>query len=379
MAPHKAESDKIPMLVSSIVSVVLLISGLYLIDDFGISKFTSSLLLPISRLILLITIGLVAGQIIESTGWTKSLAVLARPVFKFSNLGNLCSVTFTTALFSGVASNAMLLSFYKDDKISKKQLYLTNLINQLPAYFLHLPSTVFVIIPLTGLAGFLYFILTLAATILRTFIFIAYGHIKLQPPNPDKRDKCVNEIISCQKNAGNNLLLTNDEQPPSGDLNNVSATKGKQSKGIWHEIRGKMPDRIINICVYVIPIYISIFVINSMGFFDKARQFLAEYITIAFLPVEALSVVILSFFAEFTSGFASAGALKSAGLLTTKQTVLALIIGNIVAFPIRTLRHQLPRYIGIFSPKMGTELLLLGQGFRIISLVIVGIIYLYIF
>jgi hypothetical protein len=55
-----------------------------------------------------------------------------------------------------------------------------------------------------------------------------------------------------------------------------------------------------------------------------------------------------------------------------------LLIGNILAFPVRALRHQLPRYIGIFSPKMGTQLLLLGQGFRVSSIVLVGLIYYFI-
>ena len=86
-------------------------------------------------------------------------------------------------------------------------------------------------------------------------------------------------------------------------------------------------------------------------------------------------MIILSFAAEFTSGFAAAGALLDAGVLTIKQTVLALLIGNILAFPVRALRHQLPRYIGIFSPKMGTEILLMGQGFRICSLILVGMTY----
>lgn len=351
MAPHKSKTTYTPALISSAISISLLAAGIYLIDGFGIHQVFSKLALPILRLILVIFIGLITGQIIEETGWTKSLSVLARPIFKYSNLGNLCSVTFTTSLFSGVASNAMLLNYYKDEKINKSQLYLTNLINQLPAYFLHLPSTVFIVIPLTGWAGVLYFIITLAATILRTFGFLVFGHIKL-PAIP---------------------YGISPEVPLS------SAVKDKTSKGLWNEIKRKTPERIMNISIYVIPIYISVFVINSFGFFDTARQFLAEYITTAFLPIEALSVVVLSFFAEFTSGFASAGALQGAGLLTTKQTALALLIGNIIAFPIRTIRHQLPRYIGIFSPKMGTELLLMGQGFRILSLIIVGIIYFYIF
>ena len=113
----------------------------------------------------------------------------------------------------------------------------------------------------------------------------------------------------------------------------------------------------------------------GMGFFSLARSWLAGYVVTIFVPVEALSFVVLSFAAEFTSGFAAAGALLDAGILTTKQTVIALLAGNIIAFPIRALRHQLPRYIGIFSPKMGTQLLLMGQGFRVLSLMIVGYLY----
>jgi hypothetical protein len=55
--------------------------------------------------------------------------------------------------------------------------------------------------------------------------------------------------------------------------------------------------------------------------------------------------------------------------------VIALLLGNIIAFPIRALRHQLPRYMGIFSPKMGLQLLLSGQVFRILSLVLMGTLY----
>jgi hypothetical protein len=96
-------------------------------------------------------------------------------------------------------------------------------------------------------------------------------------------------------------------------------------------------------------------------------------------PVEFLSLVVLSFAAEFTSGFAAAGALLQQGVLNTKQAVLALLIGNVVAFPIRALRHQLQRLMGIFTPKLGLQILLLGQGFRITSLVLVGTTYYMIF
>ena len=102
---------------------------------------------------------------------------------------------------------------------------------------------------------------------------------------------------------------------------------------------------------------------------------MSQYFAFEIMPMESLGVVILSFAAEFTSGFAAAGALLDAGVLSVKQTVIALLLGNVLAFPIRALRHQIPRYMGIFSPKMGLQLLLSGQFFRISSIIIVGILY----
>ena len=331
--------------VSAFLSAAMLLAGIYFVDSLGWEKIFRRLFQPLCRLMLFIGIGLAAGQIIEASGWTRRLGALAAPLFRFANLGTRCSAAFTTAFFSGAAANAMLLDFYKDGRITRKQLFLTNLINQLPAFFLHLPTTFFIVISLTGRAGLLYFALTLAAALLRTAAVALFGHLTLEPGKKE----------AAEKETGN---------------------EGKKNdRGGWASLREKLPARIARIAVFVVPIYIFMFVINAMGFFDLTRQWLSGHLVSAFVPVEALSMVILSFAAEFTSGFAAAGALLDAGVITVKQTVLALLTGNVIAFPIRAVRHQLPRYIGIFSPRMGTEILLLGQGLRVASLVLVGGVY----
>jgi len=119
----------------------------------------------------------------------------------------------------------------------------------------------------------------------------------------------------------------------------------------------------LRIGIFVVPIYTAVFVLNRLGLFTLARDWLADAVVTTFVPVESLSIVVLSFVAEFTSGFAAAGALMDAGMLTTQQTVLALLTGNVLAFPIRALRHQLPHYMGIYSPRMGAELLFFGAVF----------------
>ncbi len=350
MTHQEVKSDFKPLLVSFFISAAVLLAGFFLIEDLDAERAVSRLLWPLTRLMLFISIGLIAGQIIEATGWTNAFAALARPLFRFSNLGNHCSAAFTAAFFSGVSANAMLLDFYKEGKITRSQLFVSNFMNQLPAFFLHLPTTFFIVIPLTGWAGALYFLLTFAAVMLRTICLALFGHFGLS------------------KNA----VAADEQTTPK------MAAKAKKAAPIWPGIKQKFPRRIKKIVMYVVPIYILIFIINDMGFFKMARQWLSGYVATTFIPIEALSVVILSFTAEFTSGFAAAGAFLDAGILTVKQTAIALLIGNIIAFPIRALRHQLPRYIGIFSPKMGLQLLAMGQGFRIVSIIIVGIVYYYV-
>lgn len=344
MSRKKAKPTYRAVGISLAVSALLLIWGFQVINGLEFQQIGRKLFFPLTRLLFFICIGLAAGQIIEATGWTRALAALAMPAFRYGNLGPRCSAAFTTAFFSGVAANAMLLDFYKEGQISRQQLFLTNFVNQLPGFFLHLPTTFFIVIPLTGWAGGFYFILTFLAALFRTSIFLIYGHFRLPPETG-----------------------ANDPEK--------FTTPVRNKRSVWPEIKARLPRRLANIAVYVIPIYIAVFMFNKMGLFNAARLWMAEYVALTVMPVESLSVVILSFAAEFTSGFAAAGALMEAGILTTKQTVLALLIGNVVAFPIRALRHQLPHYMGIYSPKMGAQLLLMGQGFRVVSVLLVAVLF----
>lgn len=351
---RRAESPlPYPALAVSLIFSLLIVGwGCLALDGLTLHRLGTRLLWPLIRLLLFITLGLVVGQTIETLGWTRRLAVVAAPLFRFSRLGDHCSAAFTTAFFSGVAANAMLLEFYKEDIIHRRQLFLANLMNQVPAYFLHLPTTFFIVLPLTGRAGALYFLLTFVALLMRTCGILIFGRLCCRAPMPGRPD----------------LVSDPRRSRPTGKTADMLST-----------IRKRLPGRVVRIAVYVVPIYVLVFMINILGGFDAAREWLARFVVTSVLPVESLSVVILSFAAEFTSGFAAAGALLSSGVLTVQQTVIALLAGNIVAFPIRALRHQLPRYMGIFSPALGLQLLLLGQGLRVASLIVVGVAYYWLF
>ncbi len=346
MARHRSgKGGYLKLWVSLSVTAAMIVAGLVWMDGVTPLVVATRMGKPLLRLICFISMGLVVGQVIESTGWTRHLAKVAGPLFRFAGLGDRCSAAFTTAFVSGVASNAMLYGFYKDGSITRRQLFMANLLNQFPAYFLHLPTTFFIVIPLVGKAGLVYFGLTFAALMLRSTLLLIVGHLTL-----------------------------------SGERVGECSVDGKAptAKG-WHSVMEglatRFPKRVANIVTWVIPIYVAIFFVHRLGFFDFMNEALAHLAISKIMPVESLSVVVLGFTAEFSSGFAAAGALLDAGVLTVKQTALALVIGNIIAFPIRAVRHQLPRYAGIFSPVMGTQILLIGQCLRIFSLMTAGVLY----
>lgn len=319
-------------------------------DAMTLESSLSRLGLPLLRLMGFIVLGLVAGQVIEVMGWTRKVAVLAGPLFRYSRMGTHCSAAFTTAFISGIAANAMLLEFYEQKKISKLQLFLANYINQFPGFFLHLPTTVFIVLPLTRTAGVLYFVITFLATLFRTLFFLGVGRFFLAKPQEQTR-------------------------PPHEKTGEIASQGNPLGKTVLKTLQRRLPGRVVNILVWVLPIYTLVDILSVNGFFNYLNQTLSAHAVVNIMPVEALSVVLLSFAAEFTSGFAAAGALMNAGVLSIKQTVTALLLGNVLAFPIRALRHQLPHYMGIFSPKMGLQLLVSGQVFRVFSIIIMGALY----
>ena len=332
------------LFISLALSLCLLGWLFSLPGDQGSELFLSRLGWPLIRIMAFVGIGLILGEVIEATGWTRYLAWVAGPMFRFARLGPRCSAAFTSAFFSGVTANAMLMNAYSEGRISKEQLFLTNFINHLPAFFLHLPTTLFIILPLAGAAGGIYILLVLASILLRTVFFLTFSRARLS-----------------------------GEAEPAGAL--AEAPQKKAWPEVLQALRRKLPRRYGRIAQFVIPIYIGISLFKELGLFDVLRAWLSGSAATALMPVESLSLVVVAFLADYTSGFATAGALLDNEVLTIKQGVLALIAGQVLAFPLRALRHQLPRYLGIFSPKMGTQILLLGQISRVLSLIFVAGLY----
>lgn len=300
---------------------------------------------PLLRLLFFISIGLFAANLIESLNWTKKVSALSRPLIRSGNLPERVGAAFTMALFSGVAANTMLAESYNDGFLNKKELVLANLFNSLPTYFLHLPTVIVITLPLIKSAAFIYVGITFGAALLRTVTIVLIGRLIL-----DKPEVPVSLSIPARKVDEKSKILSKT----------------------WKRFKRRMR----KILVFTIPIYIIIFIMNRLDFFNYIEEIMAGYLQyVPWLSPQALGIITLHLAAELTAGLAAAGALLQEGVLTHREIILALLIGNVISSPVRAIRHQFPYYAGIFKPQLATELIIYNQCFRILSLIFVGSIY----
>jgi len=302
---------------------------------------------PLFRLIGFISLGLLFANFIESLNWTSKIAAVARPLIRMSHLSQTAGASFSMAMFSGVSANTMLSEAHDQGRISKKELILANLFNSLPTYFLHLPTVFFITAPLIKGAAFIYVGITLGAALLRTTSIIFFSRIFLDRPDTDRES-----------------ALPEQEE------------KKIDWQATWNKTWKRFKKRIRKIIRYTIPIYLLIFLMNRSGLFDSLESTMAD--ALGFLPwlsPQSMGIITLHIAAEFTAGLAAAGALLQEGTMGYREIILALIVGNVLSSPLRAIRHQFPYYAGIFKPKLATELIIYNQLFRIVSLILVSLVY----
>ncbi|MFK4763695.1 hypothetical protein ACI3L3_02805 [Desulfobaculum sp. SPO524] len=301
---------------------------------------------PLCRLIFYISLGLMIGNLIEALNWTRAVARVAEPITRIARLKDVTGASFSMAFFSGIAANTMLAEAHEKGTLSDKELMISNLFNSLPTYFLHMPTLFFITVPFIGSAAVVYVSLTLGAAFLRTAFIILLGRLVLPPLPPG----CVTCRLDEQRSAGWREAL----------------------KKTWSRFK----KRIRKILRITVPIYIAIYLLNRYGAFGVFEDFLAEHVSFfSWLPTEALSIVVFHVAAEFTAGLATAGALIQEGALTTREIVLALVLGNVLSSPMRAFRHQFPYYAGIFKPRIALRLIAANQTLRVVSIITTGTLY----
>ncbi|MEN8139861.1 MAG: hypothetical protein ABFR97_01405 [Thermodesulfobacteriota bacterium] len=295
------------------------------------------------RIVVFVSLGLVVANLIEALSWTRQLALVSRPLIRWGRLSDMAGASFSMAFVSGVAANAMLAEGYAKGEMSRVELVLANIFNSLPRFFLHLPTVFFLTVPFIGAGALIYVGLTFSAALLQTLAVVVVGRFFLQ--GGGSAEAVVPEI---------------------------EAPGWRQAcERSWQRLRHRLP-RVLR---YLVPVYLLFFFLSRYGIFAWLEEIMAGSRLLGWLPTQAMSIVILYVTTEFSAGLAAASAMLADNSLEMKEVVLALLLGNFLAAPVRVLRHQLPHYMGIFSPRMALGLVGCSQLSRGLTLLVVGLVY----
>ena len=337
--PAKKKSLWLPALAAALVTVLLGLARpveIWVFLEPGL--LTAKVLKPLARALLFISLGLTAAMFIEARGLSLRLGRLAAPLTNWARLPRTAAASFTLALVSAPAANGMLSEALDRRELSPRALAVANLLNgSWPTFIVHLPSTLAVAAAFAGRAGLAYTAVMFAAATLRLLGAAALGRLIL----------------------------------PAAEGASGPAAK-EEAPRTWREIRpglqARLRRRLAALVSVAAPVYYLITLASHFGFFAWLEGAAAGRFPDFFLPAQAAALVIFAFTSEFSSGFAAAGALIENSSLTVAQAAAALILGNIIATPIRVLRWQLGAYLGFFQVRLGLALIFFNQSFRVLSL-----------
>ncbi|HDD35545.1 MAG TPA: nucleoside recognition protein [Candidatus Desulfofervidus auxilii] len=283
--------------------------------------------------------GVILINFFISIGFLNRLTWIAKPLISFGHIRGECALSFITAFASPTAANTMLMELFRKGTISKKELFISSLINSFPAILTHGRTMLPIIIPLLGKIGLIYFSILVFIGFLKTTFTLIIAHFLLPSPFNASIEKRI---------------------PSHTSLFEAFKQSLKQSSFMLKRIM-----------VITIPITIFTFYLIHFGFFDFLSQSFKPIMQYIPLPTEALSIIAAQFGGHIAA-YTVASNLLVNGLINGREIILALLWGTVIT-SIVSLRYFIPYYWGIFGPRLGTQIMLLSNGTRQILIILTAL------
>lgn len=287
-----------------------------------------------------IILGVVVAEFIVAMKLMDKFVFLARPITSFAHLSEECGVSFITAFVSPLSANSMLIAFYSNGIITKQEMFIASMMSSFPAIIMHWRAMLPVLIPLLGFTGLLYFLILVLVGLLKTLLVMTFGRILLK-----KIDANFTNRIS-------------EERPPVKEAVKICLITSKGT--------------VKRILTMTIPTTFIVFILMGVGVFDILTSHLSGVTTYFPVPIAGLSIIAAQF-ANFVAAQTIAGNLLSTGVLTSKEIIITLLVGDVLSSISAMIRFLMPYYVGIFGPKIGMQILIIATAIR--TGITLGVIY----
>jgi hypothetical protein len=302
------------------------------------------------KIVPIIAIGIFVTGLAVNLGLMKRFDGLIRPLSAKSRISATSALSVITCAFSSTAAYSMLSEGLSSKRISEREVIATSLISSFPGILSHL-FTFFVpvVIPILGFTtGMIYVCLRGLVALLKTCLGIVLARLWLSDVSTMP--------IKSPSTQGHIHATTGDEKHP---LNDSAASTYRMLKRI------------------VPTMFATLFLVSvamELGLFQSFSSILRPITDTLGLESE-IALISATEIVNTYSGMVLAGSLLGEGMISTKGVLVALLLGNVISFSTRFVKHSLPLHVSLFGPKLGGKIVAInGVATFVIDVLLIAVL-----
>lgn len=295
----------------------------------------------IGSLIGLVALAAFIGGIAEIFRFHFALGKLFGGLARWAHLPEIISLSIPTALYSNAAANGMLVSSHAEGKITHSNLIAGGMMNSYLSFVSHSLRVAYPVIGAVGLPAICYFGWQMGFG----FLFIAgvlFLHRRKSPP-------AVPEAAA------------SGEAPAAG-----------RPSPEWRKFLRQTCLRVLalvfRMLCLTVPLMIGVEWLMKNGLFSWWEEHVPDWVNRIF-PAELMSIVAAQM-GGLVQAAGVAANLRSHGMVTSSQILLAMLVASAIGNPIRALRRNLPSAMGIFPTRDALTIVLVMQLSRMIGAIL---------
>ncbi len=303
------------------------------------------------KLFFIASSGCFIGTIIEQRNWSKFVAFIVKPIIRFGRLPDICATSFITSFASAHASNNMLVSAYDSKEISRGEMIIAGIVNTFPRK-LFMSVKLINFIPVFPVLLVAYLSIQICVGLSRTVLLLFINRLYFNRKTKVLGDKILDKIIS-------------DKLKPTPTWKNSLLTARKRTILF-----------IKKMLLITMPIYIIVLYLSKTGVLKKIEKLIPK--SLDFILTPEIIDIMLTRFASLIAAIHHSSEMLAASQVTITQILIALLAGNIITTPFRTVKRNLPIALAIFPKRDGAWIVGLTQSYRMLaSLIVIIILFLF--
>lgn len=295
----------------------------------------------IGSLIGLVALAAFIGGIAEIFRFHFALGKLFGGLARWAHLPEIISLSIPTALYSNAAANGMLVSSHAEGKITHSNLIAGGMMNSYLSFVSHSLRVAYPVIGAVGLPAICYFGWQMGFG----FLFIA------------------------------GVLFLHRRKSPAAVPEAAASGKAPAAGRPSPEWRQSLRQTCLRVLALVfrmlcltVPLMIGVEWLMKNGLFSWWEEHVPDWVNRIF-PAELMSIVAAQM-GGLVQAAGVAANLRSHGMVTSSQILLAMLVASAIGNPIRALRRNLPSAMGIFPARDALTIVLVMQLSRMIGAIL---------